>query len=82
MPRAARNPEGIRVRAAAQPHGGCTAIAVLLVVDDVTASSPPRALRPNAPCARPLLILGQAPSGSQSGSQSLPDFQLAMKSRF
>jgi hypothetical protein len=30
---------------------------------DVTASPPPpRALRPNAPCARPLLILGQAPT--------------------
>jgi hypothetical protein len=54
-------PEGIWIRAAAQPHRGCTAIAALLVVDDVTASPPPRALRPNAPCARPLLILGQAP---------------------
>ena len=53
-------------------HGGCTAIAALLVVNDVPASPPPRALRSRwaaartqivqAPCARPLLILGQAPS--------------------
>ena len=46
-------PEGIWVRVAAQPHGGCAAISALLVVNDVPASPPPRALSsPRKPHAR------------------------------